>query len=348
MTLDDIQELAAARQPCVLLTLLASSGSSPRHAGSVMLLHSDGRQSGTIGGGEGEAQALVLARQALQESRSFLAGTSMHGSSVLGGEQICGGENRLLVEYIDDTSVYAQAATWIQSGKSPLLVKTLSMLEADTSSPGTATEVHVQVQLDAANTNSRRQAWFDESKMQYCHPLRPLEQLLVLGAGHIGQAIARVAQALGFAISVADDRSDYLAGADLPTEATRLQGEFAAIIDNYAFTPATYIIVATRSHALDFDCTRRILKKPHCYAGLVGSAAKTRLVIEKLQQAGIPEDTVAGLFAPIGLDLGSETPQEIAVAIMAEIIACRHGRVLPVSLRQQNRQKAAGIRQAAD
>ena len=359
MTLDDVQQLARAKEPCVLVTLIASRGSSPRHVGSVMLVRRDGGQYGTIGGGEGEAQALDLARQALRERRSRLCGIRRYGVSVKGGEPMCGGDNRLLIEYIAEPSWYALASERVLAGESPWLVKSLATLPGLTLEEGVTVGAYLQAedgaviasaigsagcagspadpaQLAAAGV---AQPWFDEGELRYYHPLRAREQLLILGAGHVGQALARSAQALGLAISVADDRAAYLAEADLPASVTRLAGGFSQAIDAYAFTPATYVVVATRSHALDFECGSRVLKRPHRYVGLVGSAAKTRLLIENLRRDGVDSAAIEGLYAPIGVDIGSETPQEIAIAIMAEIIACRHGRILPTSLRQQDRRK---------
>jgi len=354
MTLGDLEYLLHAGKPSVLVSLLASAGSSPRHAGSLMLVGSDGSQYGSIGGGEFEAKAMQLARLALTTGQSYLYGESPVGSTAGGAGQICGGASRLLVEYISDQAVYARAIEQLSAGTAALLVKELTLVHglaetdpalrrvtvvASLRQPETVDKVGDRasdmetVRAGSSAGQRRVTAWFDERTLSFYQTLPASEHLLILGAGHVGQAVARQAQGLGFAVTVADDRAAILAEADLPPGTKRLTGGLDRLIARFRFTPATYIVVATRSHALDFECCALVLKQPHRYVGLVGSAAKTRQLVGNLQAAGFDPATIAGLFAPIGLDIGAETPQEIAVAIVAEIIACRYGR-MTVSLRQ--------------
>lgn len=335
MTFADLEHVLHAAMPVVLVSLLASAGSSPRQAGAFMLLGSDGSRYGSIGGGEFEAKAVQVAGLALSSGQSFLYAESPSGSTADGPGQLCGAASRLLVEYIGDQAVYARAVEQLMAGSAALLLKELTLVDGWAETEPAFRRVTVVASLrqteaaDKAGASAgqhRLSARFDEGTLSFFQTLPASEHLLILGAGHVGQAVARQAQGLGFAVTVADDRAAFLAAADLPPGTKRLTGSLDTLIAGFRFTPATYIVVATRSHALDFDCCALVLKQAHRYVGLVGSAAKTRQLVGKLQSAGYDPATIASLFAPIGLDIGAETPQEIAVAIVAEIIACRHGR----------------------
>lgn len=153
----------------------------------------------------------------------------------------------------------------------------------------------------------------------------PPERLLIFGGGHIGAALARLAASLGFAVSVLDDRPQFLDPVRFPPQASLLRtgpdfsGELPAI------DSGTYIAIVTRCHRTDLAALRLVAASPCAYLGLIGSRRKIRVVMEQLREEGIPSGILERVHAPIGLPIGACTPEEIAVSIAAEMIRERRG-----------------------
>jgi xanthine dehydrogenase accessory factor len=157
----------------------------------------------------------------------------------------------------------------------------------------------------------------------FVEPLRVQEHLVVYGAGHVGTATARIAHALGFEVWVCDER-DELATADRFPEGTRLVADDPRRhLDELPWGPHAYHLVVTHSHALDQDLLEQILPRPFAYVGMIGSRAKVAKFFLRFKAAGIDEELFRKVSAPVGLDIGAETPEEIAVAICAELVRVR-------------------------
>jgi xanthine dehydrogenase accessory factor len=156
----------------------------------------------------------------------------------------------------------------------------------------------------------------------YIEPILPQPILFVFGAGHVGQAVAEVAGRLGFKIVVADDRVKY-ANDDRFPGAEVVVEEWEKLFDRLSLTDSSYVLIATRGHQYDLLCLRLALRTPARYIGLLGSRRKTRLLMESLAREGVGEADFQRVYSPVGIAIGSETPEEIAVSIAAELIAVR-------------------------
>lgn len=139
---------------------------------------------------------------------------------------------------------------------------------------------------------------------------QPAPVLLIVGGGHIGRPLAEMARILGFHVQVVDVR---------PDRATTPQFDPATI------TPWTYVVVITESHITDEQALRQVLGTPAAYVGMIGSRRKVGVIFDHLRAEGVPEERLARVHAPIGLDLGGRSPAEIALAILAEIVQVRYG-----------------------
>jgi xanthine dehydrogenase accessory factor len=161
----------------------------------------------------------------------------------------------------------------------------------------------------------------------------PPEPLFVFGAGHVGRALARVAAPLGFRVIVVDDREAELREADLPAGTERvLAGD--GFEGGLPEIPAgAYVAVVTRCHRTDLAAVRHALDRGAAYVGLIGSRRKVATVAARAAEAGASAAALGSLRAPIGLPIGAETPEEIAVSIAAEIIAVRRGAMAAATLR---------------
>ncbi len=155
---------------------------------------------------------------------------------------------------------------------------------------------------------------------------RPPLELIVCGGGHVGQAVAKAARLLDFRITVIDDRADFASREKFPDPAIRLLAtDFVEALRGLRITPASHIVIVTRGHRHDEICLREVIDKPARYIGMIGSRRRTTTIRERLRREGIAPDLLHRVHAPIGLDIGALTPEEIALAILAETVLIRRG-----------------------
>jgi xanthine dehydrogenase accessory factor len=168
---------------------------------------------------------------------------------------------------------------------------------------------------------------------------RPAARLFVVGAGHIAVPLARLAGMLGLAVVVLDDREAFATADRFPDAARVVRTDFADPFREVTPGPDDLVVLVTRAHRYDFDCLSRLLDRQPTprYIGMVGSRRRVRAAFRALLDAGVPPDHLARIHAPIGLDVGAETPEEIAIAIAAELVAVRRGVTPGGSLRDRER-----------
>jgi xanthine dehydrogenase accessory factor len=155
---------------------------------------------------------------------------------------------------------------------------------------------------------------------------RPPLELVICGGGHVGQAVARAGRLLDFRVTVIDDRAEFASRERLPDPQIRLiAGEFAAALRGLKITPASHVVIVTRGHRHDEICLREVVERPARYIGMIGSRRRTTTIREHLKAAGVAVEALRRVHAPIGLDIGAQTPEEIALAILAEIVLVRRG-----------------------
>lgn len=155
---------------------------------------------------------------------------------------------------------------------------------------------------------------------------RPPLELIICGGGHVGQAVAKVAALLDFRITVIDDRAEFAARDKFPDPRVQLLAEdFVPALRSLRITPATHIVIVTRGHRHDEICLQEVIAQPARYIGMIGSRRRTTTIRERLKREGVPPALLQRVHAPIGLDIGALTPEEIALAILAEIVLVRRG-----------------------
>jgi xanthine dehydrogenase accessory factor len=147
-------------------------------------------------------------------------------------------------------------------------------------------------------------------------------KLLLCGAGHIALPLARYARDAGFAVTVLDDRGDFAHPSRFPG-CEVLADDFVPALEAMPLGPLTYAVLITRGHAYDADCLAAILQKETAYVGMIGSRRRVRIVLDQLERRGIPRERLDEVFTPIGLPIGAESPEEIALCIVAELVCVR-------------------------
>jgi xanthine dehydrogenase accessory factor len=186
-------------------------------------------------------------------------------------------------------------------------------------------------QLDS-NLAGLAQKAFKENKSQvadmeagvkvFLNIISPDAELILCGAGHIAIPLSDFARLLGFRVTVIDDRSDFASPSRFPN-CNVIAEDFTAALRDYTFSPATYVVVITRGHEHDVDCLIEILKKKTVYVGLIGSRRRVRFVLEILAEQGFSRAKLKDVFTPIGLPIGAESPEEIALSIVSELVCVR-------------------------
>lgn len=175
---------------------------------------------------------------------------------------------------------------------------------------------------NAMRENERGLFEIDRGVKVFVDILADEARLLVCGAGHIALPLARFARSVGFRVTVLDDREDFahpsrFAGCEVIAE------EFDSALRDMPLGASTYVVVITRGHEHDLDCLGEILKKKTAYVGLIGSRRRVRIVLEKLAKDGLSQTRLGEVFTPIGLPIGAESPEEIALSIISELVCVR-------------------------
>ncbi len=161
----------------------------------------------------------------------------------------------------------------------------------------------------------------------YIEPIEPSPELYVIGAGHVGQCLANMAHDVGFQVHVVDDREKFASRERFPQVAEVIVDDIPAWLARTTLPAHAYTVIVTRGHTNDLDALRALAPRELRYLGLIGSKAKVARITDQLLAEGAKPEHLVNIHAPIGLDIGAVTPQEIAVSILAQLIAVKHGKI---------------------
>ncbi len=299
--------IGLAGEQAALATVIHASGSTPRHAGAKMIVRVDGTTIGTIGGGRIELET-VEAGKAVASGATGAHRLKKHLTHDLA--MCCGGEMELWIEPID-------------GGRWKALDEASRRIAKRTACP-LVTLVNAQGGKDVL-PGQRGAARLEDDR--FVEPLAPPERLVIFGAGHVAHATAPMAAKVGFQVIVCDEDEAWAQPARFP-DAAAILGTFdpADLAKELpAFGPGDWVLILTRDHAVDQKILEALLPRTElAYLGLIGSRGKLGRFKKRLTAKGIGDDAAwARLRSPVGLDIRAETPEEIAVAIVAELIQTR-------------------------
>jgi xanthine dehydrogenase accessory factor len=247
--LDEGEEVA-------LVTIVAATGSTPQRVGAKMLVYSDGRTVGTIGGGCYENDAFWKAREAIKARRPLNVKYELNDDFAQETGLVCGGQMEVFIE-----------------------------------------------------------------------PVEASPDVYVFGAGHVGYFVARMAHDVGFRVHVIDDREKFASTERFGPDIDVVVEHIPTWLATQKLPPTAYAVIVTRGHTHDLDALRALAAAQVRYVGLIGSRAKVKRIYDELRSEGLSPEALRAVHAPIGLDIGAITPQEIAVSIVAELIAVKHGKI---------------------
>ncbi len=307
-----------AAAPVALVTVVDVSGSTPRHAGARMLVREDGEIVGTIGGGKIELEAIAAARLVASGAQPA-ARFSRHLVQDLA--MCCGGRMEAWIEPLAGGRWKAldEATRRRRARRACVLVTSMG-------GPGGG---GMDVLAEDASLTTRRPRLAGD---RFYDPLRPSERVVLFGGGHVARALAPLCAAIGFEVVLCDEEEAFASTERFPDARALVHSFDAAEITRElgAFGADDHLIVLTRDHAIDQQILEQWIGNDAIgYLGMIGSRGKVGRFRKRLEQKGL-FDAVrwSRLHAPVGLAIGAETPEEIAVAIVAELIAFRR-RVVP-------------------
>ncbi len=181
--------------------------------------------------------------------------------------------------------------------------------------------------LDAFAARAPALIAFDQETRLFCEPLVPTDELVIVGAGHIAVPLAQLGSMMGFRVTVLDDRDEFATEERFADGVRVLRTDFTEPFADVELTARSYVVLVTRAHRYDYDCLRELVALPTrpAYVGMIGSRRRVRAAFHALLESGITPEQIAHVRAPVGLDIGAETPAEIAVSIAAEIVRERAG-----------------------
>jgi xanthine dehydrogenase accessory factor len=330
-----------------LATVVRTQGSTPQVVGAKLVLaDGDDRPAGTLGGGCVEADAILAAHDVLAGKGPSLRAYELTEGLAWNTGLVCGGTMWILAEpgeaaFVSDERSMLADLDGAAAGGQPVAMVTL--LEREGRAVRYAGRVFVGTDgivvgtlgrdtLDArASASALRQLEhgvarlvpIDDTHDLLIDPVAGKPRLVVAGGGHVALAIAQQALLLGFDVTIVEDRPDFADPARFGG-ATVLHGDIPETLASLHYGWTSFIVIATRGHKLDGACVREAVKTDARYIGLLGSRRKTVLIEEMLREAGVADERIKAIRAPVGLDLGGSTPAEIALSVLAEITQERY------------------------
>lgn len=305
----------------VLCGVLAASGSTPRGAGAKMAVFADGRILGTIGGGAVERHAIEQAVRVHQGASAECRGFCLAPNQLGDIGMICGGDVMVsfrLLRAQNEADRAAMDAICDALGKQENAWLVLRLQN------GAVTDISVQRKTDAPLPQLLQAApVYLPDEGWYAEPLVRAGTVYIFGGGHVGRALAELLPRVDFRVAVYDERPELSRAQNYPQAAQVLCGPFADFGRQIAVTSEDYIVIMTPGHLADRAVLLQALGTDACYIGCIGSRRKIAQTYAALREAGISEQQLARVHAPIGLEIFAETPAEIAVSIAAELIRHR-------------------------
>jgi xanthine dehydrogenase accessory factor len=345
--IEEVIKQIKKNEPCVLASVVRTKGSTPQKAGAKLLVRKDGSFVGTLGGGCVEGDIWYAAKEIFEnhsgpQFRDYYLDEELAARDGL----VCGGTMYFFIEPIWSTEDYLPfvreinkayeggpaiaMATVVHDPAGHNILGAKLLIREDGSTSGSLGDseleqiaIKVGRKLAAYGENEHIQA--EDGTEIYVEGFTSPPTLVLMGGGHVGKAVSFLAATLGFRIYVVDDRPEFANKERFPEAAETIVADFTEALEKIPTNSNTYILVATRGHRYDDMAVKAAVRTSARYIGLLGSKRKSILICKDLLQQGISLERLKEIRAPVGLNIGAITPEELAVSIMAEIIMCRRG-----------------------
>ncbi|CAO0822972.1 xanthine dehydrogenase accessory factor [Desulfarculales bacterium] len=335
-------------------TIVARQGSTPRSLGTSFLVLEGGGIWGTIGGGLLEAQVIEAAGQSLRLGRADLLDFHLSSADAAQNEMICGGRLQIYLEPLLPTDPMARAFWQLASQAAIQSAQIGRALMASRLRPGPAEGQAIDKflwqdgrllwpqagqalggppeglinEFKALSNKGKPWLWTGpagsaEREYYFFEPIFNQPVVYICGGGHISLCLAPLVKMVGFSVVVIDDRPEYADPRRFVMANRVLVRDFNRVFDGLALDDQSYLVIVTRGHLHDKEVLAQSLNQPAAYVGMIGSNRKRQLIYQALEEEGFGPERLKAVHSPIGLAIGAETPEEVAISIVAELIAVR-------------------------
>ncbi len=331
----EMAELCGRGETFALATVVTRNGSAPRSTGAKMLVRGDGSTAGTVGGGMLEAEVTQLAGRVMRQRQAVVERFTFSGEDAASMDAICGGQVQVLVEWLDAADrklaeVIRELNAAVQGHRKAWLVTVLPDKAAMTQ--------HALIHADGQVTGSLPSEMVAEEIIEMRQPalveagarqtlVEPLDiagTAYIFGAGHVSRSLAEFTKAVGFWTVVLDDRPEYANARRFPTaDELVVIDSFNDALGKIQVDRDSFIVIVTRGHLHDQTVLAQALRTGAGYIGMIGSRRKCSLIFQALLKLGFSDEDLRRVHAPIGLPIEAETPEEIGISIVAEMIKVR-------------------------
>jgi len=343
----EIVKTLEKKEKLALATLINRVGSAPRAVGAKYLLKGDGTSSGSIGGGCVEAEVWQEAQKVMEKGKGGILHFELTSEQLAEGGLICGGNIDIFLEPISEEllNIYKEAARIRQKGGAAILATLVSVDGAFPKGEGSKILMKTSgekvgsllggVELEK-KILSEGEVLLKEKKPKVLilssenkrmeillEPVFSEPTVYIFGGGHVSEQLAPLAKKVHFKVVVIDDREMFANRERFPEVDDVIVSEFERCFDQLNIDDSSYIVIVTRGHLYDGFVLKQALKTNARYIGMIGSKKKIRTLYQNLMEKGMAKETLDRVNAPIGIDINSETPEEIAVSIVAELIKVR-------------------------
>lgn len=337
---EHIVESLHEQHEIVTATILEKSGSAPREAGAKMVIRKDATIEGTIGGGTLEAMAMRLAPTLFQTKTCSIEDLELSDNDARAAGMVCGGEVSVLLEHMDaldisQLNIYHKAKELKMDGVDFIMITKISHNGKSISGKNkwifTESELFGEDDKEVQGLVEKLRKNFYHIKFHLCveknrymiEPFYMMERLYIVGAGHVSQQIALLSKMLGFYTVVIDDREAFANIERFPSadEIHVVSSTYENLIQTVGIPKNSYIVIVTRG--VDKIALEQALRTKARYIGMIGSKTKRNYVYEQLNQEGFSQEELSAVCCPIGVSINAQTPEEIAISILAELVKVR-------------------------
>ncbi len=328
--LDKLISTLKLGRSAILCGIVRNSGSAPRTSGARMVVQSDGSIAGSVGGGALEGACCTKVRELLADSATFaLLDFQLTAASAAEEGMACGGSASVLLQRIDPVMLpfFQRLLSEYHGGRRPMLLTILPqdrqeprlLLLDSQNSPDLPSDLRLEI-----TRKGRRAPFLLESQGReiFVEPLVHPGTVHLAGAGHVALAVAELASFVGFQTVVMDDRGEFANPERYPkAREVRVLDSFTACLQDLG--PDDYVVIVTRGHLHDREVLAQALSTKAGYIGMIGSRRKRAAVYESLRGEGWTDSDLTRVHCPIGLAIDADTPEEIALSIVAEMVQVR-------------------------
>ncbi|MBI4548341.1 MAG: XdhC family protein [Ignavibacteriae bacterium] len=365
---DEILRALETEPRVMMATIISTTGSTPAAALSKMLVKQGGIASvGTVGGGCMEGEVLLHANRLYDVNRAEVITFHLNEDDIEHG-LICGGSLDVLIEPLwqDQIDLFRQLKLFRDDGDDCILTTVLSrtgvvkekfllavpprsqtgndaiephLSSTETSSTATRSTDFPELLRRAYYRQQTQRVQLRDGGEMILEPVFGLPSLVIFGGGHVSKYVSRAASMAGFRVTIVDDREKFANSQRFPEASQTLVLDFLEAFRKLTIKPSTYIIIVTRGHQYDEQILEQALKTPARYIGMIGSKRKVFTTFEHLVQQGVTIEQLERVSAPMGIDIGAVTAEEIGISIVAQLIRVRRGQQNPLQNKSDEMKK---------